>query len=77
MDESTSALDTVNEKHMYNLLKSENIVFVSVGHRPTLRAYHDRVLQLLDRTSTNGAEPQKQQQQSNWKLLDAATAELS
>ncbi|KAK9820926.1 hypothetical protein WJX74_009117 [Apatococcus lobatus] len=77
MDESSSALDTVNEKHMYNLLKSEDIVYVSVGHRPTLRAYHDRVLQLLDRSSNNDAETQQQQQQCNWKLLDAATAELS
>ena len=73
MDESTSACDTVNEKLMYNLLKSEDIGFVSVGHRPTLRAYHDRVLQLLDRSSSKDEEPQ---QQHNWKLLDAATAEL-
>ena len=75
MDESTSALDTANEELMYRLLKSNNIVFVSVGHRPTLRAYHDRVLQLLD--TSGKANGDAQQQQANWKLLDAATAQLS
>ena len=72
MDESTSALDTANERHMYGLLKSEDIVFVSVGHRPTLREYHDRILQLLDHKGSTDA-----QQQANWKVLDAATAQLS
>ena len=75
MDESTSALDTVNEEHMYGLLKSEGILFVSVGHRPTLRAYHDRVLQLFDRNTSTGGE--LEMHQKNWKLIDAAAAQLS
>ena len=75
MDESTSALDTANEEQMYRLLKSENIVFVSVGHRPTLRAYHDRILQLLDHKGSQAANAEGQP--ANWKILDAATAQLS
>ncbi len=74
MDESTSALDTANEEHMYGLLKDESIVYVSVGHRPTLRQYHDRVLQLLDKNQSQAADAQARSQ--NWKLLDAATAQL-
>ena len=55
MDESTSALDVVAEKRMYTLLKErlisstgEPVSYVSVGHRPTLLAYHDIKLLLRD-----------------------------
>ena len=46
MDESTSALDTKNERILYHALKSSGITCVSVGHRPTLLEYHDMVLVL-------------------------------
>ena len=46
MDEATSALDTVNEELLYKALKSIGVTFVSVGHRPTLTAYHEQQLQL-------------------------------
>lgn len=46
LDESTSALDVENEKHLYQLLKTTQTTFISVGHRPTLVAYHERVLKL-------------------------------
>lgn len=55
MDESTSALDVVAEKRMYTLLKEgllsdtgDPATYVSVGHRPTLLAYHDLKLLLRD-----------------------------
>lgn len=55
MDESTSALDVAAEKKMYALLKGrlrsntgEPVTYVSVGHRPTLMAYHDLKLLLRD-----------------------------
>lgn len=47
LDESTSALDVGNEKHLYQLLKDTGITFVSVGHRPTLVNYHEHVLHLV------------------------------
>lgn len=46
LDESTSALDVENEKHLYQLLKKTGTTFISVGHRPTLIPYHEHVLKL-------------------------------
>jgi putative ATP-binding cassette transporter len=46
LDESTSALDVENEKLLYQLLKKTGTTFISVGHRPTLVAYHKQVLKL-------------------------------
>ena len=50
LDEATSALDVENERHLYNLLAEMNAVYVSVGHRPSLLDYHQRVLQLNTNT---------------------------
>ena len=58
LDEATSALDVNTEKHLYSLLTEREIAFVSVGHRPTLAAFHDTVLEL----DGNGG----------WRLLPAA-----
>jgi ABC-type uncharacterized transport system fused permease/ATPase subunit len=46
MDESTSALDTTNERLLYQALKNAGVTYVSVGHRPTLLNFHERVLLL-------------------------------
>jgi ABC-type uncharacterized transport system fused permease/ATPase subunit len=46
MDESTSALDTRNERILYGALKQAGITYVSIGHRPTLLGFHERVLVL-------------------------------
>jgi putative ATP-binding cassette transporter len=51
LDESTSALDVVNEKRLYQLLKDADTAFISVGHRPTLVQYHDYVLKLVGNTN--------------------------
>jgi putative ATP-binding cassette transporter len=47
LDESTSALDVKTERSVYELLKDLNVTYISVGHRPTLREYHDRILEFL------------------------------
>lgn len=44
LDEATSALDVDNEKALYNTLSQLDIIYISVGHRPTLKAYHDKIL---------------------------------
>ena len=46
LDEATSALDIKTEQYLYNLLKERNIALVSVGHRPTLKSFHENVLKL-------------------------------
>ncbi len=48
LDESTSALDIVSEKMMYELLKNElpSCTIISVGHRPSLSDYHNRTVDM-------------------------------
>ncbi len=51
LDEATSSLDEANEEHLYRLLRQSGIGFISVGHRSTLIAHHDRLLK-LDRSGS-------------------------
>jgi len=58
LDEATSALDVTTERMLYELLVKRDMAYVSVGHRPTLTAFHDTVLEI----DGSGA----------WRLLPAA-----
>jgi len=55
LDEATSALDINTEKKLYSLLKERELSLISVGHRPSLKDFHEYILEL------NG--------QGDWKLL--------
>jgi ABC-type uncharacterized transport system fused permease/ATPase subunit len=46
LDEATSALDQNNEELLYQSLHQTAIHLISVGHRPTLLKYHQKVLEL-------------------------------
>ncbi len=46
LDEATSALDEENERFLYEKLRASKIAYVSIGHRSTLKAYHDTLLML-------------------------------
>ena len=46
LDEATSALDEENERFLYEKLRASGIAFVSVGHRSTLKEFHDTLLLL-------------------------------
>jgi putative ATP-binding cassette transporter len=48
MDEATASLDDAAEATVYNALKKQlpGTTMVSIGHRPTLRKWHDRQLEL-------------------------------
>ena len=48
LDEATSALDLKNEEHLYHHLVATHTTIISVGHRPTLKAYHRLLLELFD-----------------------------
>ncbi|MGG6266644.1 ABC transporter ATP-binding protein/permease [Leptolyngbya sp. AN03gr2] len=51
LDEATSALDQENEERLYQHLQAIDATFLSVGHRSTLRSYHQAILELSqDRT---------------------------
>lgn len=55
MDESTSALDEEMEQHLYQLLIEQlpNSALISVGHRSTLRQWHNQELNFNDLVSVN------------------------
>jgi putative ATP-binding cassette transporter len=46
LDEASASLDSANEVMLYNILAETGTTLLSVGHRESLRAYHDRVLEL-------------------------------
>jgi ABC-type uncharacterized transport system fused permease/ATPase subunit len=46
LDESTSALDIDVEEEIYTNMKEMGITLISVGHRPTLKKFHDYKLHL-------------------------------
>jgi vitamin B12/bleomycin/antimicrobial peptide transport system ATP-binding/permease protein len=46
LDEATSALDVDSEERLYAQLASRPIAFISIGHRPSLRKFHGRVINL-------------------------------
>ncbi|MBE9064281.1 ABC transporter ATP-binding protein/permease [cf. Phormidesmis sp. LEGE 11477] len=48
LDEATSALSLQQEEHLYQQLAKTNICFISIGHRPSLTAYHQQILTLKD-----------------------------
>jgi putative ATP-binding cassette transporter len=50
LDEATSALDEASEKRLYGLLRAVlwRPTLVSVGHRSTLRNFHEHVLEIAD-----------------------------
>jgi putative ATP-binding cassette transporter len=49
LDEATSALDEGLEHTLYTLLREElpDCTIVSIGHRSSLRQFHDELLELL------------------------------
>lgn len=63
LDEATSALDVANERRLYELLRSLDILYISVGHRPNLKDYHRKVLEIGN--SDQG-----------WRVMDAADYEF-
>ncbi|MCU1785290.1 ATP-binding cassette domain-containing protein [Pseudomonas sp. 13B_2.1_Bac1] len=44
LDEATSALDLAMEQRLYELLRASGATYVSVAHRPSVVAFHQRVL---------------------------------
>ena len=46
LDEATSALDVPSEELLYQQLQETSTTFISVGHRPTLKNYHQQLLEI-------------------------------
>ncbi|XP_059454003.1 ABC transporter D family member 2, chloroplastic isoform X1 [Corylus avellana] len=60
LDESTSALDEANEAHLYQQIRAAGITYISVGHRNTIKDYHNRILHI------SATDPDSTQQ--NWHI---------
>ena len=68
MDESTSALDSALEVQCMKALQARGISMISVGHRPSLVAYHDlrlKVISLVRQCVTRLLAPAYQQRHSD------------
>ena len=48
LDEATSALDMENEQILYQTLAQQGTTYISVGHRPTLKQYHQQLLTIIE-----------------------------
>jgi vitamin B12/bleomycin/antimicrobial peptide transport system ATP-binding/permease protein len=46
LDEATSAVDVTTEAHLYDLLRRQGCAYISICHRPSAIAFHQRVLEL-------------------------------
>ncbi|MEM6597602.1 MAG: ATP-binding cassette domain-containing protein, partial [Cyanobacteria bacterium P01_C01_bin.69] len=46
LDEATSALDRQNEAQLYSYLAAAKTAYISVGHRESLKSYHQSLLRL-------------------------------
>lgn len=57
LDEATSALDEDNQTALYQSIRDSKIGYISVGHRETLMAFHDRLL-ILDKSGSWTIEDQ-------------------
>jgi len=59
LDEATSALDERSEAQLYALLRAApwRPTIVSVGHRRTLRTFHDQILDIVDFANPFGSTP--------------------
>ena len=51
LDEATSALDEETEGDLYSQLIASSLTVISVGHRPSLLNYHNRILRLSSHQS--------------------------
>jgi putative ATP-binding cassette transporter len=69
LDEATSALDEENERLLYERLRESGIAFVSIGHRSTLKQFHDTLL-LLRRDGSSEISSLKSAKEAQPKTAD-------
>jgi len=74
LDEATSALDEQNERLLYRALLETGISYVSVGHRSTLKEYHDFLIVLEKDGGYNISDLKKQTLPPGEPNPDAQTA---
>ena len=48
LDECSSAISADMERRLYRIVNELNVTYITIAHRPTLRAYHTRMLAIGD-----------------------------
>ena len=79
LDEATSALDEASEAQLYGLLRagSWRPTLVSVGHRSTLRNFHDHVLDIASFRSRREQLPAMSNSDLDLVVLGCQTSEMA
>ena len=79
LDEATSALDELSEAQLYGLLRAASWrpTLVSVGHRSTLRNFHDHVLDVATFSPRRGQLPAMSNSDLDLVLLGYHTSEMA
>eukprot|EP00177_Eucheuma_denticulatum_P005537 GFKZ01010065.1.p1 GENE.GFKZ01010065.1~~GFKZ01010065.1.p1 ORF type:complete len:694 (-),score=93.19 GFKZ01010065.1:1708-3789(-) len=62
IDEGSSALSIGAERRMYELIRGMGVTAISVGHRPSLLSYHDKILRIGKTANSWELEEIKQEQ---------------
>eukprot|EP00668_Euglena_longa_P010985 GGOE01013329.1.p1 GENE.GGOE01013329.1~~GGOE01013329.1.p1 ORF type:complete len:1363 (+),score=510.34 GGOE01013329.1:29-4090(+) len=53
LDECTSAVSGAMERQLYEALRAGGITYITISHRPVLKAYHDQLLTIGDPDPSN------------------------
>ncbi|VDP71423.1 unnamed protein product [Echinostoma caproni] len=69
LDESTSQLSETDEARAYQSLVQRGITSVSVGHRPSIRAYHRRELQITPLSVADNELDKTVNKSPNWSIV--------
>ena len=48
LDECSSAISSEMERRLYRICNEANVTYITIAHRPALRAYHDNMLAIGD-----------------------------
>jgi putative ATP-binding cassette transporter len=73
LDEASSALDEDNERLLYERLRESGIAFVSIGHRSTLKEFHDTLL-VLNKDGSSEMSDLKAEREAEREASDYAEA---
>lgn len=48
MDECSSAISDSMTRKLYQIVKEHQVTYITIAHRPALKAYHERMLSIGD-----------------------------
>ena len=48
LDECSSAISDAMTRKLYQIVREHNVTYITIAHRPALKAYHERILEIGD-----------------------------